>query len=111
MSVVAIRPRELEIVTGILHVTLPAEARAWVFGTRARGTPRRASDLDIAVDAGRPLTRIESAALNTAFDDSDLPYKVDLVDWRAADPAFRAIIERDRVALELENDAGDGSAV
>ena len=101
MSVVAIRPRDLAIVTAILHAALPADAQAWVFGTRATGSPRRASDLDIAVDAGRPLTAAELASLSDAFDESDLPYTVDLIDWRAVDPSFRKIIEHDRVALEF----------
>lgn len=101
MSAIAIRPRDLAIVTAILRATLPADARVWVFGTRATGSPRRASDLDIAVDAGRPLTTAESASLNEAFAESDLPYTVDVIDWRTVDPEFCEIIARDRVALEF----------
>jgi predicted nucleotidyltransferase len=97
MSAIAIPPRDL----AILRATLPTDARVWVFGTRARGSPRRASDLDLAVDAGRPLTTAESAGLNEAFAESDLPYTVDVVDWRTLDSAFGEIIDRDRVALEL----------
>ena len=36
------------------------------------------------------------AALAEAFTESDLPYKVDLLDWRTADPAFRARLEPER---------------
>jgi predicted nucleotidyltransferase len=108
MNGMAIRPQDLAIVAAILRAALPADARAWMFGTRARGSPRRASDLDIAVDAGRPLSRAESAALNEAFAESDLPYTVDVVDWRAVDPGFREVIEHDLVALEFAASATAG---
>ncbi|MBV8593313.1 MAG: nucleotidyltransferase domain-containing protein, partial [Caulobacteraceae bacterium] len=41
-------PRDLATVRAILAAALPAEARVWVFGSRARGTARRYSDLDLA---------------------------------------------------------------
>jgi type I restriction enzyme S subunit len=39
--------------------------------------------------------------LAEAFDDSDLPWKVDLLDWADANEDFRRLIERDRVPLSL----------
>ena len=84
----------------ILCDALPANAQAWVFGSRATWKTKRSSDLDLAIDAGRPLTRRESGDLAEAFDESDLPYKVDLVDMHTVSPTFKAIIERDMVRLE-----------
>jgi predicted nucleotidyltransferase len=40
----------------ILAANLPRDATVWVFGSRATGRARRYSDLDLAIDAGRPLT-------------------------------------------------------
>jgi len=34
-----------------------------------------------------------SAELALAFSESDLPYRVDVVDYHSADPEFRAIID------------------
>ncbi len=34
-----------------------------------------------------------------AFEESDLPYKVDLVDLQSVSEPFKAIIERDKVPL------------
>ena len=67
----------------ILGANLPHDAEAWVFGSRATGRARRYSDLDLAIDAGRPLTLDELARLAEAFRESDLPYRVDIVDWRS----------------------------
>lgn len=101
MATLEIRPHDLETVRAILRATLPGGARVWVFGSRARSAARRASDLDLAVDAGRALTLAETTAINDAFDESNLPYTVDVVDWAATSDTFRGIIERDRVALEF----------
>jgi predicted nucleotidyltransferase len=99
MANLDIRPHDLETVRAILRATLPPDARIWVFGSRAKGVSRRGSDLDLAIDAGRPLTLAETTALNDAFDNSDLPYTVDVVDWALTSEAFRTIIERGRVNL------------
>lgn len=82
-------------VSAILNANLPPRAKVWVFGSRATGGARRYSDLDLAIDAGRPLTLDEIANLSEAFRDSDLPYRVDLVDWYTLDARFRQTITPD----------------
>ncbi len=89
------------LVLQILADHLPPCARAWAFGSRASGRARRYSDLDLAIDAGRPLTLDEAAILAEAFSDSDLPYRVDIIDWRAIGSGFRKIIARRRVPLTI----------
>ena len=80
------------LVLNIVRANLPQSTKAWVFGSRATGRARRYSDLDLAIDAGRRLTLDEIARLTDAFSDSDLPYKVDLVDWRDIDDRWQQII-------------------
>ena len=87
------------IVLDVLAERLPRSALVWVFGSRATGRARRYSDLDLAIDAGRPLTLDEAAILRDDFEESDLPYRVDLVDWRAIDDRFRRLIAAERIAL------------
>jgi predicted nucleotidyltransferase len=94
-----IRPHDLDIVRSILDAGLPPDAKIWVFGSRATGTSKASSDLDLVIDAGRKLTPDEQSALRAGFEDSDLPYTVDVVDWATVSEAFRKIIERDRVAM------------
>lgn len=89
---------ELRLVLAILDAHLPAEATVWMFGSRAAGRARRHSDLDLAIDAGRPLT-LDETALAEAFCDSDLPYRVDLLDWQCADQHFRETIAAERTLL------------
>ena len=87
------------LVLNILRAHLPPSAKAWVFGSRATGRARRYSDLDLVIDAGRQLTLDEAARLSEAFSDSDLPYRVDLVDWQGIDDRWRRTIAPQRVAL------------
>jgi type I restriction enzyme S subunit len=87
------------IVLGILKAHLPRTVLAWVFGSRAIGRGRPYSDLDLAIDAGRPLTLDQLARLTEAFSESELPYRVDVTDWRSLDDRFRRIIAAERVAL------------
>ncbi len=92
-AVIDMRPQDLAAVRAILAAHLPAGAAVFVFGSRANGRAHRGSDLDLAIDAGRPLTRAESGDLSYAFEESDLPYTVDVVDLRTVSAAFRAVIE------------------
>ena len=87
------------LVLDILEAQLPLGSRAWVFGSRATGRERRYSDLDLAIDAGRRLSLDETGRLAEAFGDSDLPYRVDVVDWHALDERFRQRIATECVAL------------
>src|SRR5262245_58534203 len=93
-------PREhKDLVMNILRANLPPTAKVWVFGSRATGRARRYSDLDLAIDVGRALTLDELAVLSEAFADSDLPYRVDLVDWQNVEGNWRQAIAAERVAL------------
>ena len=94
-----LRPGDLLLVQNILNAKLPAKVRVYVFGSRATGKARKSSDLDLAIDAGRALTRREHAGLADAFDESDLTCSVDLVDLNDTGEMFRAIIKQQMVPL------------
>ncbi len=98
---VTIVPQHLVMVQDILKACLLPTAQVYVFGSRARGTTKRAADLDLAIDAGRALTAQESLELWDQFEQSDLPYKVDVVDLHTIKPEFKSMIERDMIALSF----------
>ncbi len=91
--------QELTEVCAILRHWLPDGASVRVFGSRAGGQPKSWSDLDLALLAADELPLSLMAALREAFDESALPWKVDLVDCRTVSPEFAAIIDRDGVAV------------
>ena len=98
---VTIRDQDLAIVQNILRRHVPPGSIVKVFGARARGRARRGSDLDLAIDAGRPLRDGERAALAEAFEESDMPYGVDILDARVARATFLASIENEG-AVDLD---------
>jgi predicted nucleotidyltransferase len=99
-----IRDDHAAILRRILRDHLPAGARALVFGSRAHGGARQYSDLDLALEWDRPLGLDLMSQIAEALSESDLPYKVDIVDLALVDPAFRARIEADCIALPDASD-------
>jgi len=89
----------LRIVLDILHRLAP-QYSVWAFGSRAVGKAKRYSDLDLAIITDTPLSLTHRGALAEAFSESDLPWRVDLVDWAATSESFRQIIARDKVVLQ-----------
>jgi predicted nucleotidyltransferase len=91
---------ELAEVRRILRRHVPG-CRVWAFGSRVRGNHQRYSDLDIAVLGKKPLSLKQMDDLVSAFDESDLVFKVDVVDWTTASDAFRRLIEAEKVVLQV----------
>lgn len=96
-----IHPDHLKIVLDVLHKHLPKNAQVWVYGSRAKGTARKYSDLDLAIDCGKPIPNILMIDLKDAFIESELPYKVDIIDWQTTSDDFKEIIDEDRIALHI----------
>ncbi|WP_295392262.1 nucleotidyltransferase family protein [uncultured Thiodictyon sp.] len=73
--------QQLAIVRELIARHLPnREVRA--FGSRVNGRAWRYSDLDLAVMGGEPLPNLVLATLRADFEDSDLPFRVDLLESR-----------------------------
>lgn len=73
------------------------EAQVYLFGSRARGKARTASDIDIAIEAPEPLPPFLLAEMRDALEESTIPYNVDVVDLRTAGAALRAIVRKEGV--------------
>jgi len=71
----------------------------WAFGSRARRTAKPYSDLDLAIITQTPLAWSEITDLAEDFSESDLPWRVDVIDWASTSEAFRKIITRDKVVV------------
>lgn len=101
MTILDVEPRWRSLVDEILCLHGPRPCRVWAFGSRVRGRARRFSDLDLdlAVDAGGPLTFGDTAPLADAFEESALPWRVDVVDLVTCSPAFRREIQSHAVLV------------
>ena len=99
-AVIDVTPGQWTIVRGILLKHVP-DYEVWAFGSRTQGSAKPFSDLDLAIVSEQPLSLDLYAALSDDFSESDLPWKVDVVDWASTSNVFRAIIERDKVVLQI----------
>ena len=99
---VDIRPDHLDIVHGILREHLPVGVKVWVFGSRANWTTKDSSDLDIALEGEGKLSHKLLGQLEDAFEDSSLPYTVDVVDLNRIGDSFKRIVESQRAPLSMD---------
>ena len=102
-------PNHLKTVKRILAEHVPAcEVRA--FGSRVTRCARVYSDLDLAVVGVTALDRSTLARLKEAFEESDLPIQVDVLDWQEISQSFRETVARDYAVLQKMPD-GSGENV
>lgn len=65
----------------------------YAFGSRVKGTHKPLSDLDLCIMNAMPL--LEKAQLQEDFDESDLPFKIDMIQWNDISEDFRQMIKSD----------------
>ena len=84
---------------------------AWIYGSRVKWTSRPQSDLDLVVFT-KPDQERRVSELREAFEESNLPFRVDLFVWDTVPKQFRKQIEADHVVLvEKEEQRGDAEWV
>lgn len=99
MKTLNISQEEWHIVQSILKQHIP-QRTVWAFGSRVNGHAKPYSDLDLVILGDEPLLLAEHADLLDDFSQSDLPFKVDLVDWCLVSDEFRAIIEQGYTVIQ-----------
>jgi uncharacterized protein len=68
-----------ETIIRLLDALFPG-VKIYLFGSRARGTHRETSDIDLALDAGRKLTLHEIAQARNVLDTFPMGQTIDVVD-------------------------------
>lgn len=101
---IGLPPPQRRLVRRLLDRHLPGRA-VQVFGSRATGRGLKPwSDLDLWIGGGG-VDPMHLADLREAFEQSDLPFRVDLVVAAEVGEAFQRAIEADLVALPHETGA------
>ena len=84
-------PVHLATVRAILLRDAPG-VPVYAFGSHATGRARKFSDLDLALLPNQALDWRILARLREAFEESDLPITVDVIDWSQAAPEFKKLV-------------------
>ena len=94
---VDITDQQRTLVCKLLRTHLPG-TRVWAYGSRVKRSATHRSDLDLVVFSTREQ-RDQVVELREAFDESDLPFRVDLFVWDSMPDGFREGIELEHEEL------------
>jgi predicted nucleotidyltransferase len=90
---------ECAVVQDILRKHVPAR-EVWAFGSRISRKAWRYADLDLAIISDTPLSFGDHAALVDEFSESDLPFRVDILEWARTDDVIRRIVRAAKVVIQ-----------
>lgn len=99
--VLDILPGQKILLLQLLQQFLPGVG-VWAFGSRVKGNARLTSDLDLVIYAA-PSQRSQVFALQEALEESNLPFKVDLLIWDEIPDNFKTHIQNQFFELVANN--------
>ena len=80
-----------EMIKQVIASHLSGNYNAFIFGSQAGLPELKRADIDIGINAGRPLTCLEESLIWNALEDMPTLYKFDLVDFNKAEEKFKKI--------------------
>jgi predicted nucleotidyltransferase len=95
---VAVSAEHLRLLLEEIERYIP-NSTVWAFGSRVDGTHRTASDLDLAIHCDKGIAMNELPKLNERLVESDLPFKVQLLDFDRLPEHMQENIKRKYVVL------------
>ena len=99
MQKFGLEKRHLEFVKHILTKYVhDGSAKFYIFGSRAKGNYRKYSDIDIAIESNNFTDEIKSK-LEFEFENSTLPYEVDVINLNSITEKFKSLIKDDLIEL------------
>jgi predicted nucleotidyltransferase len=75
------------------------KATVWAFGSRVKWSHRPASDLDLAVHCDKETAKKVLPKLNDVLQESDLPFKVQILDFNRLPENMQNNIKKEYVLL------------
>lgn len=91
-----------QIVLELIERHLPG-TDVWAYGSRVQWTSRPESDLDLVVFSGADQSD-QVSDLREAFEESDLPFRVDVLVWDELPESFQEAIDDEHVDLLVPHD-------
>ncbi len=93
-----IQPSDLKELQMILK-KYASNCKIFAFGSRVKGSARKNSDLDLCIKGKEALSLEKLGLLRDALSESNIPYKVDVIDWHTISESFQKIIEKNKVTI------------
>jgi len=92
--VLQIEKKHLEIVLQILH---KYPYSFYAYGSRVKGNAWKFSDLDLCYQEDIPISITRK--IKEEFEDSNLPFHVEIVNWYRMSPEFQDLIKKDLIKI------------
>jgi len=93
-------PRHLEMVRAVLARHLPRK-QVWAYGSRVKGAANKRSDLDCVVFGAGDREVFDA---REAFDESDIPFIVQVLSWEDIPAHFKDNIKQKYYLLQSASD-------
>lgn len=91
-----IKDEEKRKITEVIKALIP-NVMIYLYGSRARGTFKQGSDIDIALDAGKQIPRIDVGEIKDMLNASNMIYKFDIVDLYSIPKEMKTIILKEGI--------------
>ncbi len=88
----------------VLRFDAIKEYAIFLFGSRANGTEHQLSDIDIGILGKQALPAFLKLDIEEKLEESNIPLRVDLIDFHKVSEAFKKEALRDVVLWNLPND-------
>ena len=84
-----IDPKSWQLLNQIVNKHVATDYKVFVFGSRVRNSHRKYSDIDLGIWGKKPVSHKIMGKLESELEESDLPYRVDVVDFTVVDDQFK----------------------
>ena len=91
---IQLEPRHQKIIFNILN---KHPYTFYAYGSRVKGNARKLSDLDLCYHDDIPDSIV--LQIKNEFEESNLPFQVELVAWKNMNPEFQELIKKDLVKI------------
>lgn len=95
---------QIETVRRILQLHFEG-LEVWAYGSMITGAEvAPSSDLELVVISEKPLSFEDMTAVEKAFVDSNLPFRVDIVDWAKLPESMQKQIKKDHDVVQIASE-------
>lgn len=94
-----LKPVFLKKVKSILAGHMP-EFDVLVYGSRAGGSAKKYSYLDLVVMSDKPIPAVRLEKLEAAFREARFPFRVETVDWAATGSNYRKEMKKTGILIQ-----------
>lgn len=91
---ISLEKKHYDVLKSILK---QAGVKFYIFGSRTKNKHKKFSDIDLCYK--EPLSRKLLVKIKTELSESNIPYKIDIIDWNKCDPGFQDLIKDDLLEI------------